>query len=67
MKFRVDFLNGQYSKFINGAENLKDLLRNRAFGPEVKDVRVVYKSGVTDSVMDRYKKYIRHQDPNTRQ
>lgn len=62
MKYRIDFSNGQYSKIIEGAGNTKQFLRSLADGTVVSDVRIIYRSGVSDSVMDAYKKYI-PQDP----
>lgn len=58
MKYRIDFSNGQYSKVITGAENCRKFLRSMADGTVVEDVRIIYKSGVSDSVMDIYRKYI---------
>ena len=58
MKYRIDFSNGQHSIFITGSENCKKFLKELKNGTIVEDVRIVYKSGISDSVMDTYKKYI---------
>ena len=58
MKYRIDFNNGQYSKFITGAEDTKKFLQGLTDGSVVTDIRIIYKSGVSDSAMDIYNKYL---------
>lgn len=59
MKYRIDFTN-RHSEVIQGAKNTQHYLRSLEDGAAVTDVRIIYKSGASDSVMDIYKKYIPH-------
>lgn len=52
MRYRIEYADGRYCNFVNGrAELLKQ--------EEISDVRKIYKSGVSDSVMETYRNYIR--------
>ena len=58
MRYRIEYADGRYCDFANGrAELLKwlKLLKQE----EISDIRKVYKSGVSDSVLETYRNYIR--------
>ena len=57
MRYRIDYANGRRSSFVTGAKNLIIMLKQME-RRAVSDVRKVYKSGVTDSVMETYEKYL---------
>ena len=53
MRYRIEYADGRYCNFANGrAELLKwlKLLKKE----EISDIRKVYKSGVSDSVLETY-------------
>ena len=58
MRYRSEYSDERYCNFVNGrAELLKCLkLLKKA---EISDIRKVYKSGVSDSVLETYRNYIR--------
>ena len=53
MRYRIERTKGQYCHFVNSWEELLDYLKHALAGT-VTDIRKVYKSGVTDSVMEIY-------------
>ena len=58
MRYRIEYSDERYCNFVNGrAELLKclKLLKQE----EISDIRKVYKSGVSDSVLETYRNYIR--------
>ena len=59
MRYRIEYADGRYCNFANGrAELLKwlKLLKQE----EISDIRKVYKSGVSDSVLETYRNYMFH-------
>lgn len=57
MEYRIEYANGRCFNYANSRKDLIEwlkLLKNET----ISDIRKVYKSGVSDSVMDIYKKYI---------
>lgn len=57
MGYRIEFANKKYGNYVN---NRKELLeRLAALKDEVIDIRKVYKSGVEDSVLEKYERYLR--------
>ncbi|MCI5509214.1 MAG: hypothetical protein MR436_01945 [Eubacterium sp.] len=58
MKYRIERTKGQHCHFANNREELLDYLKYASAGT-VTDIRKVYKSGVTDSVMEIYLPYIK--------
>ncbi|MBD5463647.1 MAG: hypothetical protein HDR24_11440 [Lachnospiraceae bacterium] len=57
MEYRIEYANGQRCNYANGSKDLIEwikLLKDET----ITDIRKLYKSGVSDSVMDIYKKYI---------
>lgn len=58
MIYRIEYENARCYNYANGrADLLKwlDLLKDE----KIVDIRKVYKSGATDSVLDTYKRYIK--------
>ncbi len=59
MKYRIEYADGKCCNYANGRKDLLEwlkLLKEEA----ISDIRKVYKSGVSDSVMEKYEKYIDH-------
>ena len=57
MEYRVEYADARYPVTVHSREALLEHLKKPEAGA-VTDVRKVYKSGVSDSVMEKYKKYI---------
>lgn len=57
MKYRIDYV-GRHSEYAENREQLLCLL-SLPDASCIVDVRKVYKTGATDSVMDKYKELIR--------
>lgn len=62
MKYRIERTKGKHCHFANSREELLDYLKHTQAGT-VTDIRKVYKSGVTDSVMEMYLPYIKTTNP----
>lgn len=56
MKYRIDY-KSRHSEFVEGRDRLLERI-NSQDGKDTTDIRKVYKTGVTDSVMDKYSQYI---------
>lgn len=59
MKYRIEYADGKCCNYANGRKDLLEwlkLLKEEA----ISDIRKVYKSGVSDSIMKKYEKYIDH-------
>lgn len=57
MRYRIEYDEGRCCNYANGSKDLiawLKLLKDET----VTDIRKLYKSGVSDSVMDKYQKYI---------
>lgn len=61
MLYRVEYEGGKCCNFANGRKDLLDLLKILK-DEVITDIRKVYKNGVSDSVMERYKDYIRKEE-----
>lgn len=60
MRYRIEYADGRYCNFANGrVELLKWLKLLKLKQEEISDIRKVYKSGVSDSVLETYRNYIR--------
>lgn len=57
MRYRIDYADGSRSRFVDGSRELIAQLEKERHGA-VEDVRKVFKSGVTDSVVETYRKYL---------
>lgn len=57
MRYRIDYASGRYCDFVNSRNDL--IMRLKLLKAEtITDIRKLYKSGVSDSVMDKYKQMI---------
>ena len=57
MEYRIEYADGKCCNFTNGRKDLLDwlkLLKDEA----ITDIRKLYKSGASDSVLEKYEKYI---------
>ena len=57
MRYQIEYANGKCCSIANSSKDLIDwlkLLKNET----ISDIRKIYKSGVTDSVKEKYQKYI---------
>lgn len=57
MRYRIEYANGKCCRFVNSSKDLIDRLKLLK-SENVSDIRKIYESGVTDSVMEKYQKYI---------
>lgn len=58
MRYRIEYADGHYCNFANGRADLLEWLKLLK-EEEIPDIRKVYKSGVSDSVLEIYRSYIR--------
>lgn len=59
MKYRIDYASGKCSNFANNSKDLIEWLKLLK-DETIIDIRKIYKNGVSNTVYDIYKKYIRH-------
>lgn len=57
MRYRIEYADGRCCNFANSSKDLIEWLKLLK-DEEITDIRKLYKSGVSDSVMETYKKYI---------
>jgi len=58
MRYRIEYADGRYCDFANGRADLLEWLKLLK-EEEISDIRKLYKSGVSDSVFEIYRHYIR--------
>ena len=58
MRYRIEYADGGCCNFANGRADLLEWLKLLK-EEEIADIRKVYKSGVSDSVLETYRSYIR--------
>lgn len=58
MRYRIEYENGKCCNFANNRKELIEWLKLLK-EETITDVRKIYKNGVSDSVMETYRKYIR--------
>lgn len=58
MRYRIEYSDERYCNFVNGRAGLLKCLKLLKKA-EISDIRKVYKSGVSDSVLETYRNYIR--------
>lgn len=58
MKYRIEYANGRCRNY---AHSRKDLLKWLAILKDevISDIRKIYKSGVEDSVLEKYERFIK--------
>ncbi len=57
MRYRIDYADGRCSCFVNSSKDLIDWLKTPK-EEQIEDIRKLYKSGCSDSVLEKYRKYI---------
>ena len=57
MRYRIEYADGRCCNYANSRKDLLEWLKLLK-DEKITDVRKVYKSGVTDSVMETYKPYL---------
>ena len=55
LRYRIEYAE-KHCDFANGSKELIERLKNKA--GTVVDIRKLYKSGVSETVMEQYKKYM---------
>ena len=58
MRYRIEYADGRCGNFATGRADLLEWLKLLK-EEEIADIRKVYKSGVSDSVLETYRNYIR--------
>lgn len=56
MKYRIEY-DDKYCDYAENNEELIEKLKSQKLGT-VTDIRKIYRSGVSDSVLEKYQKYI---------
>ena len=55
MRYRIEYADGRCCNFANSRKDWLKLLKDE----KIVDIRKIYKSGVTDSVIDSYRSYLK--------
>ena len=58
MRYRIEYEDGRRCNFANSRKDLLDWLKSLK-DEKIVDIRKVYKNGVTDSVIDNYRNYLK--------
>ena len=58
MRYRIEYADVRSSNFVNSRKDFLDWLKTLK-DEKVVDIRKVYKNGVTDSVIDSYRSYLK--------
>lgn len=58
MRYRIEYADGRSCNFANSRKDLLDWLKLLK-DEKIVDIRKIYKSGVTDSVIDSYRSYLK--------
>lgn len=57
MTYRIEYADGRCCNFANSRKDLIEWLRLLK-DENISDIKKVYKSGVSDSVMEKYRQYL---------
>ena len=57
MRYRIEYADGKCCNFANGWKDLLEWLKLLK-DEEITDIRKIYKNGVTDSVLEKYRNYV---------
>ena len=60
MRYRIEYSDGGYN-YANDRKTLLEWLKLLA-DEEITDIHKIYKNGVTASVFDKYKSYVKQDD-----
>lgn len=58
MRYRIEYASGRCCNFANSRTDLIDWLKLLK-DETITDIRKLYKSGVSDSVMEQYQRFIK--------
>ncbi len=58
MRYRIEYADGRCCNFANSRKDLLAWLK-KLKKEKIVDIRKVYKNGVTDSVLDNYRSYLK--------
>ena len=58
MRYRIEYTGGRRSALAYSRQELLRLIKMAAPGA-VRDIRKLYKNGVSDSVMEKYEPYLK--------
>ena len=58
MRYRIEYANGRCCNFANSRTDLIEWLKLLK-DESISDIRKIYKSGVSDSVMEQYQQFIK--------
>ena len=58
MRYRIEYADGRCCNFANSRKDLLDWLKLLK-DEQIVDIRKIYESGVTDSVLDSYRSYLK--------
>ncbi len=58
MRYRIEYAEGKCCNFANSSKDLIEWLKLLK-DETITDIRKLYKSGASDSVMETYEKYLR--------
>ena len=59
MKYRIEYADGRCCNFANGRKDLLEWLK-LIKDETISDIRKLYKNGFSETVMEKYEKYINH-------
>lgn len=56
MTYRIEYANGRCHNYANGRKDLLEWLKMLK-GETITDIKKLYKDGVSESVIEKYKQY----------
>ena len=59
MEYRIEYADGKCCNFANGRKDLLEWLKLLK-DENISDIRKLHKNGVSETVMEKYEKYINH-------
>ena len=57
MRYRIEYADGRCCNFASSRRDLLEWLKLLK-DEEITDIRKIYKNGVTDSVLEKYRNYL---------
>ena len=57
MRYRIEYADGRCCNFATSRKDLLEWLKLLK-DEEITDIRKIYKNGVTDSVLEKYRNYV---------
>lgn len=61
MTYKIEYADGRCCNYAHSRDDLLEWLKLLK-SETISDIRKVYKSGVSDSVLEKYKKYIKGEE-----